>query len=29
VAEQAKPRKVQIHVGTPQAQPEALDVASA
>jgi len=26
VAEQAKPRKVQIHVGTPQAQPEALDV---
>ena len=28
VAEQAKPRKVQIHVGSPQAQPEALDVAS-
>ena len=28
VAEQAKPRKVQIHVGTPQAQPEALDVAA-
>ncbi len=26
VAEQAKPRKVQIHVGSPQAQPEALDV---
>jgi HSP20 family protein len=29
VAEQAKPRKVQIHVGTPQAQAEALDVAGA
>jgi HSP20 family protein len=26
VAEQAKPRKVQIHVGSPQAQPEAIGV---
>jgi HSP20 family protein len=26
VAEQAKPRKVQIHVGSPQAQPEAIVV---
>ena len=26
VAEQAKPRKVQIHVGTPQAQAEAIEV---
>ncbi len=26
VAEQAKPRKVQIHVGSPQAQPDAIEV---
>ena len=26
VAEQAKPRKVKIHVGSPQAQPEAIEV---
>lgn len=26
VAEQAKPRKVQIHVGSPQGQPDAIEV---